>query len=310
MEKLLVIVGPTAVGKTAVAIEVAKKLGGEIISADSVQVYRGLDIGAAKPSREEREAVVHHLLDIVDPADNYTVADFQEDAKKAIADITNRGKLPILVGGTGLYVRAVVHGFSFSESGMDEEYRAGLHREAEQHGPQYLHGKLAAVDPEAAEKLHPNDLRRVIRALEVYRQSKRPISHQVDKTSDEPIYDTVQFGLTMPRELLYRRIEKRVDSMLDAGLVDEVRNLLNEGVPPEAKSLQSLGYKQIVAYLTGQISLEEAIRLIKRDTRRFAKRQLTWFRRDEDLIWLDMHALGNYQATAQKISKKWQDLPQ
>ncbi|EEG78545.1 tRNA (adenosine(37)-N6)-dimethylallyltransferase MiaA [Dethiobacter alkaliphilus] len=310
MEKLLVIVGPTAVGKTAVAIEVAKKLGGEIISADSVQVYRGLDIGAAKPSREEREAVAHHLLDIVDPADNYTVADFQEDAKKAITDITNRGKLPILVGGTGLYVRAVVHGFSFSESGMDEEYRAGLHREAEQHGSQYLHGKLAAVDPEAAEKLHPNDLRRVIRALEVYRQSKRPISHQVDKTSDEPIYNTVQFGLTMPRELLYRRIEKRVDSMLDAGLVDEVRNLLNEGVPPAAKSLQSLGYKQIVAYLTGQISLEEAIRLIKRDTRRFAKRQLTWFRRDEDLIWLDMHALGNYQAAAQKISKKWQDLPQ
>ena len=303
MDKILVIVGPTAVGKTAVAIQVAKNLGGEIISADSVQVYRGLNIGAAKPTLEEQKAVAHHLLDFVDPAQNYTVAEFQQDATHAIADIHNRGKLPILVGGTGLYVRAVIHGFAFTASGMDEDYRAELNQEVEQYGSIFLHKKLAAVDPEAAGKLHPNDVRRVMRALEVYQQTSRPISQQLAQTPTDTVYDALQYALTAPRELLYQRIEQRVDIMMATGFVDEVKGLLNNGVSPQAKSMQSLGYKHVVAFLAKETSFEETVRLIKRDTRRFAKRQLTWFRRDEDLIWLDMNLLG-IEAVTEKISQE------
>jgi tRNA dimethylallyltransferase len=302
MEKLLVIVGPTAVGKSGVALEMAKTANGEIISADSVQVYRGLTIGAAKPTLAERQSIVHHLVDIVDPQENYTVAQFQLDASQTIIDVLSRGKLPILVGGTGLYVRAVVSGYAFSDNGENEELRARLQQEALDIGPEALHRKLAAVDPQTAVKLHPNDIRRVIRALEVYEQSQRPISEQAKKTAWSNPYETMMFGLTMPRELLYRRIEERVEQMMAEGLVDEVRSLLANGVPPEAKSLQSLGYRQIVAHLLGQQTLAEAVALIKRDTRRFAKRQLTWFRREKDIMWIDIHECGGIKAVTEKIS--------
>lgn len=287
MDKLLAIVGPTAVGKSQTALSVAKRLGGEIVSADSVQVYRGMDIGAAKPTPEERVEVPHHLIDIVDPDVYYTVADFQRDALAVIHQIHNRGKLPILVGGTGLYIRAVISDYTFSESGMNEKLRERLWIEAENKGPAYLHAKLVKVDPVTANKLHPNDLRRVIRALEVFEQSNCSISEQAAKTSGESRYDTTMFALTMSREQLYRRIEERVDKMMAQGLLAEVEGLLKQGVSPDVKSLQSLGYRQLITHLQGELTLEDAVSLIKRDTRRFAKRQLTWFRREQQITWLD-----------------------
>ena len=302
--KLLVITGPTSVGKSAVAVAVAKITGGEIISADSVLVYRGLNIGAAKPTMAERESVPHHLIDLVDPNQNYTVAQFQQQATKQISALHEQGKLPILVGGTGLYLRAVVKGYAFGENAEDELLRLRLRQEAKNLGAEALHNRLKAVDPQTAAKLHPNDLRRVIRALEFYEKSRQTISGQLAATPQENVYDTLLFCLTMPRELLYRRIEMRVEEMLAAGLVDEVRGLLSGGVSPEAKSMQSLGYKQIAAYLLGEISLSTAIAEIKRDTRRFAKRQLTWFRREKELIWLDLTEYNGNDELVANISRR------
>lgn len=305
MEKLLAIVGPTAVGKSHVALSVAKLLNGEIVSADSVQVYRGMDIGSAKPTPEERAEVPHHLIDIVDPDAYYTVADFQRDALAVIQQIHNRGKLPILVGGTGLYIRAVIQDFTFSESGINENLRERLWEEAENKGPAHLHAKLVNVDPVTAKKLHPNDLRRVIRALEVFEQSSCSISEQAEKTSGVSRYDTTMFALTMPREQLYRRIEERVDKMMAQGLLAEVERLLKQGVSSDAKSLQSLGYRQLIAHLQGDITLEDAVELIKRDTRRFAKRQLTWFRREQEITWLDCSKFNEIAAVAENIYFQW-----
>jgi len=301
MTMLPVIVGPTAVGKSQVALQVARKLGGEIISADSVQVYRGLDIGAGKPSREERALVPHHLLDIADPRDNYTAADFQRDAQEAIKGIQTRNRLPLLVGGTGLYVRALLQGFAFSASGENQVLRQKLSEEAKRLGMAVLHQRLTEVDPEAAEKIHPHDLRRVIRALEVYSQSQVPISGQRRCTSGTSDYDVRMFILDMPRELLYRRIEQRVEKMLAEGLVEEVKGLLSGGVSPQAKSLQSLGYRQMVAYLQGEEAMAAAVERIKRDTRHYAKRQLTWFRREPDAIWLNISEKGGTAVVAEKI---------
>ncbi|MBS4008826.1 MAG: tRNA (adenosine(37)-N6)-dimethylallyltransferase MiaA [Clostridium sp.] len=302
--KLLVITGPTSVGKSSVAVEVAKSVGGEIISADSVQVYRGLDIGAAKPSRAERDLVPHHLLDLVEPNNNFSVAQYQQHATKVIAALHKEGKLPILVGGTGLYLRAVVKGFAFGEDAEDELLRSRLRQEAKDLGAAALHSRLSAVDPRTAAKLHPNDLRRVIRALEFYEISRQSISEQLAATPDENVYDTLLFCLTMPRELLYQRIEMRVEEMLAAGFVEEVRGLLADGASPDAKSMQSLGYKQLVAYLSGRLSLPAAVAEIKRDTRRFAKRQLTWFRREEELIWLDLSKYSSNVELVANISKR------
>ncbi|MCR3920994.1 MAG: tRNA (adenosine(37)-N6)-dimethylallyltransferase MiaA [Firmicutes bacterium] len=296
MQKVIVIAGPTAVGKTAVALTLARHLQCEIISTDSVQVYRGLDIGAAKPTMAERAHVPHHLLDIRDPRDNYTVADFQKDAAAAIADIHSRGKIPMLVGGTGLYLRAVIRGFAFSDSGIDPQIRNRLQKLAQTQGAEALHQKLSQVDPQTANKLHPNDLRRVIRALEVIEQNQQPISEQLQQTPAQPVYDAYQFALTLQRATLYQRIEARVDKMMAAGLLREVQQLLLRGVPPEAKAMQSLGYKQLVAHLQGELPLADAVALIKRDTRRFAKRQLTWFRHEQNLTWLEMDQVSPTEA--------------
>lgn len=301
--KLLVITGPTSVGKSALAVGVAKTIGGEIISADSVQVYRGLDIGAAKPTRAEKETVPHHLIDLVDPNRSFSVAQYQRHATKVIAALHKEDKLPVLVGGTGLYLRAVVKGYAFGEDAEDELLRLRLRQEVKELGAEALHSRLSAIDPQTAAKLHPNDLRRVIRALEFYEKSRQTISEQLAATPQENVYDTLLFCLTMPRELLYQRIEMRVEEMLAAGLVDEVRSLLAAGTSPDAKSMQSLGYKQIAAYLSGKLSLAAAVTEIKRDTRRFAKRQLTWFRREREMIWLDLTKFNSNAELVANISR-------
>lgn len=284
---LLSIVGPTATGKTVVAVEVAKRLGGEIVSADSMLVYRYMDVGTAKPTAEERQGIPHHMIDIVNPDEAYSVARYQEQAERCIREIASRGKLPLLVGGTGLYVRAVVDRYNFPPGGYDPELRRRLEEEAKTSGAEAMHYRLACIDPEAAGKIHPRNLKRVIRALEIFYLTGR-LPSRGERKKEGPGYNLVMFGLVLERSLLYRRIEERVDKMLSAGLVEEVRQLLARGYGPELVSMQGLGYKEMVQYLLGRTTLEEAVRLLKRNTRRFAKRQLTWFGRDPQIRWLDV----------------------
>ncbi|MEW5762386.1 MAG: tRNA (adenosine(37)-N6)-dimethylallyltransferase MiaA [Bacillota bacterium] len=306
---LVVICGPTAVGKTEVGILVARRLGGEVVSADSMMVYRGMNIGTAKPTVEERQGVPHHLIDIVDPDTPFSVALYQHLAEKSIAAIHARGRLPLLVGGTGLYIRSVVDPYRFV-AGPDPALRRRLMEEARLEGPEALHARLAAVDPVAAGRIHPHNVRRVIRALEVYHQTGKPISSFQDAGRETASkYLLWMFGLTMPREKLYRHIEERVDRMLAAGLVEEVQNLLKRGYRRHQVSMQALGYKEIAAYLEGELSLEEAVRLLKRNTRRFAKRQFTWFRRDPRIRWLDVDALGGPAGAAEEIIAFLEGLP-
>ncbi len=302
LEPLVLIVGPTATGKSAVAIRVAQKLDGEIISGDSAQVYRGLDIGTAKATWEERQLVPHHLIDLIDPAEPFSVARFQESAAQAIREISQRGQLPILVGGTGLYIRSVVDPYAFEEIETDPVLRQNLRQELERVGKNEMHRRLAMVDPQSAERLPPEDTRRVIRALEVYELTNQPLSHfHRLEQSHPPKYDTVWIGLNLERAKLYRRIEQRVDQMLEAGLVEEVKQLLAQGVDPASNSMQALGYKEIVGYLKGEYSLARATELIKRNTRHFAKRQLTWFRRDQRINWFDVENGHNQEVLAEKI---------
>lgn len=283
-QPLLVIVGPTASGKTSVGIEVALRLSGEIISADSMQVYRGMDIGTGKATAAERARVPHHLLDIVEPDHPFTVAEFQARADLAIREIAARGRLPLLVGGTGLYVRAVVDGLDFAPRPSDLRLRRELERRAAAVGPVALHAELAQLDPETARRVHPHDVRRVVRALEVYRLTGRPISAQGRRP---PRYDALIFGLHVARAELYRRIERRVDEMLAAGWVDEVRRLIAAGFGRWVTSAQALGYRELAAYLRGEVGYAAARAHIVAATRRFAKRQLTWFRADPRIRWLN-----------------------
>ena len=292
-EQILALVGPTAVGKTKLSLRLAQDLKGEIISADSMQIYKGMDIGTAKASREERDLVPHHLIDIVDPDEEFSVADFQEEVDELIPKIDQQGKLPMLVGGTGLYVKSVIEGFIFPDMEKDWDLRNRLEEEAEEKGTEYVHDKLKEIDPKLADKLHPNDLRRVIRGIEVYRQTGKTSTHFKEKAKERPPrYDAVKIGLFREREKLYERINKRVDQMIDQGLIEEVRSLYQQGYDLELTSMQALGYKQLINHFEGEYDLEEAIRLIKRDTRHFAKRQLTWFKRDDDIKWFDV---GEYE---------------
>ena len=301
---LVVIAGPTATGKSEVGVMVAEKMGGQIISADSALVYRGMNIGTAKPTSAEMRGITHHLIDIVDPDQEYSVAVFQEQARKIISYLASRKILPVMVGGTGLYIRAVVDPYDFSDTKGDPFLRNRLLKEASLDGPEALHGKLLEVDPVTASRLHPRDLRRVIRALEVYYLTGKTISsHQNRDETYKPRYNLFMFGLTMARERLYRRIELRVDNMISAGLVDEVRRLLKKGYGPELSSMRSLGYKEIIYYLSGELTLEQAVETLKRNTRRFAKRQLTWFRRDQRIRWLDLDKLDCLDIVAQEITK-------
>lgn len=288
---IAVVVGPTAVGKTALAVELALALDGEIVTADSMQVYRGMDIGTAKPTLAERRGVPHHLIDVCDPDRTFNVAEYQTLAHQAIEEIHARHRLPIVAGGSGLYVKAVLDEFLFPDEGADPTLRQELEAFAEKHGKEALHRRLASVDPEAAGRIHPNDVRRVVRALEVYLRTGRPFSEHVRTVKEAPgRYRAVQIGLTRPRSVLYERIDARVDAQIEAGLIDEVRTLMAR-YPAMPVARQALGYKEMMAYLEGKMSLEDAIDLLKRDTRRFAKRQFTWFRRDPRIQWFDLEEL-------------------
>jgi len=298
---LAVIVGPTAVGKTDVSILVAKQLGGEIVSADSMQIYKFMNIGTAKPTPEEMKGVKHHMIDIVEPWQDFSVAQYQRQARDCIEGIYSRGRLPIVVGGTGLYINSLIYDLDFANTVSDPRFRAELQKLARERGKEYLYEWLKRVDPDTARRLHVNDLRRIIRALEVYHCSGKPMSEYKTGMRDAALYNLVIFGLTMPREELYRRIEKRVDMMMDEGLVDEVKGLLERGCTKEMVSMQGLGYKEVIDYLEGECTLSEAVELLKRNTRRFAKRQFTWFKRDDRIIWMDIHEIGDKDRTADRI---------
>ena len=285
--KLLCLLGPTAVGKTEIAIQLAQRLNAEIVSVDSRQIYRQMDIGTAKPTPEEQRAARHHLIDCVDISQPFSVADYQSLADTAIADIQNRGKQVLLVGGAGLYFRAIVDGL-FEGPGADPALRKRLEGEAAQFGVDALHKRLQIYDPASAERIHPNNLVRVIRALEVYELTGTPMSElQQQWHPEKQRYPFIAFGLTMPRALLYRRIEQRVDVMLANGLIAEVKSLLREGYARDSIALQSFGYRELIAYLDGNCTYLETISQLKQNTRRFAKRQLTWFRKDTRIEWLD-----------------------
>ena len=285
---LVAIGGPTASGKTAVAIQLCLRAGGEVISCDSMQIYRGMDIGTAKPTREERRGIPHYMLDVVDPGENYSVSAFSEAADAHAEDIASRGRVPVLCGGTGLYMDAVLKPMRFSEKSSDE-LRASLKAVAAQEGGLLmLHERLRQIDPDSAARLHPNDLRRVIRAIEVYELTGRTLTEQmkIDQLTP-PRYDSVQFALEWPRDALYRRINDRVDIMIEQGLKGEVEALLDSGVSLDATSMQGLGYKEMAAFLMGRVSFDHAVESIKQGTRHYAKRQITWFKRDKTVTWLD-----------------------
>ncbi len=285
--KLLCLLGPTAVGKTEIAIQLAQHLNAEIISVDSRQIYRQMNIGTAKPTSEEQQAARHHLIDCVDISQPFSVADYQALVDAAITDIQSRGKQVLLVGGAGLYFRAVVDGL-FEGPGADPALRAQLKQEAAEHGVNALHDRLRACDSESADRIHPNNKVRVIRALEVYELTGTPMSElQQQWHPEKQRYPFIAFCLTMPRALLYHRIEQRVDVMLANGLIDEVESLLAAGYSLDTIALQSFGYKELIAYLDGECTYIEAISQLKQNTRRFAKRQLTWFRKDTRIEWID-----------------------
>ncbi|MBQ6788546.1 MAG: tRNA (adenosine(37)-N6)-dimethylallyltransferase MiaA [Lachnospiraceae bacterium] len=285
---LIILTGPTAAGKTKLSIALAKAVNGEVISADSMQVYRYMDIGSAKIKPEEMDGVPHYLVDILEPTVDFNVVMFQKYAKEAMEQIYAKGKIPILVGGTGFYIQSVLYDIDFTENDEDTELRKELEALAQEKGVQYLHDMLKECDPKAAEEIHANNIKRVIRAIEYNRQTGGKISeHNEVERQKESAYASCYFVLTDERARLYQNIDKRVDIMLEEGLVDEVKHLLDMGCKRESTAMQGLGYKEIIAYLLGEITLEEALYLIKRDTRHFAKRQLTWFRRERDVIWVE-----------------------
>ena len=300
MYPLLVIVGPTAVGKTDFSLSLAGEINGEIISADSMQIYEEMDIGTAKATPKERELVPHHLVDCIPPDQEFTVADFQERAEILIPEIYYRGSTPMLVGGTGLYVQSVVEGFIFPEMETDWDFRREMEELAEEKGTEFVHDKLKKVDPELASQRHPNDLRRVIRGLEVHKQTGKTVTYWKERAERQPRrYNDIKIGLRREREELYDRINRRVDIMIEEGLIDEVKELLEEGYDRDLISMQGLGYKEIIGYLEGDHDLERAIYLLKRDTRHFAKRQLTWFRRDDNIHWLNPAEMSTEEMVAE-----------
>ena len=289
--KLMVLTGPTAVGKTALSIQLAKRIGGEIVSADSMQVYKYMNIGSAKITKEEMAGVPHHLIDVLNPDEEFHVFRFQEMAKEAIKDIYERGHLPILVGGTGFYIQALVYDIAFGEEEEHSAIRERLENTAREKGSAYLYEYLNKVDPDSAKIIHPNNQKRIVRALEFYELNGTTISeHNKRERLKESPYDFCYFVLNDDRELIYQKIDQRVDEMLAKGLVEEVSALKAMGFQKDMVSMQGLGYKEILSYLAGECTLDEAVYLIKRDTRHFAKRQLTWFKRERNVIWIDKKA--------------------
>ncbi len=285
-KKLIAVVGPTASGKTALAIEIAKKLSGEVISADSMQIYEGMDIGTAKPKASERCGVPHHMIDIVKPSTRFSVADFVKMARECIDDCHRRKVVPILAGGTGLYVDSVLNNIEFGEFGEDPSFREEMQRLATKEGNVAVHQILLEKDKKAAEKIHPNNLRRVIRALEVCHITGKTFTVVNEESRRESVYDALILGIEVDREVLYERIDRRVDIMMEEGLIDEVKVLWKSGLSKDTTAMQAIGYKEIVEYLDGKTELCQAVEKIKQESRRYAKRQLTWFRRNSDIKWV------------------------
>ncbi len=303
MERIVAVIGPTAVGKTKVSIDLAQMLQTEIISGDSMLVYKNMNIGTAKPDYKERSSVFHHLIDILEPSADFSVVEFKELASKHISTINKEGKIPVLAGGTGLYVKSLLEGYQFNPTPSDEALRQRLDLLAKEHGNQYLHDTLKSVLPEVAARLHPNDLRRVIRALEVFYLSGDTVSQEKLIDQQELLYNAVVIGLTMDRELLYQRINQRVDMMIEGGLVNEVSLLLKNGVSPNCQAMQGIGYKEIIRHLQGEMSLAAATDSIKQATRHFAKRQLTWYRKMPYITWFDVNDFNDYDSMVETFYK-------
>lgn len=294
---LVIIAGPTASGKSAAAVELALRMNGEVISADSMQIYRGMDIGTAKVTKEEMCGVRHYLIDCADPDENYNVVLFQQKAREAVQEAVSAQKLPILCGGTGFYIQALLYDIDFTDMEENTSLRSRYEALAAEKGPEALHRILKEKDPASAAAIHPNNVKRVIRALEFAQESGGSIAaHNLAQRERGSAYNSVFFVLTMDRQKLYERIDRRVDLMMEQGLLDEVTRLRDIGIARDSTAMQGIGYKQIYSYLEGDWSLEEAVRLIKRDTRHFAKRQLTWFRREKDVIWVDIDQFDTKEA--------------
>lgn len=303
---LVILTGPTAVGKTALSVALAKAIGGEIISADSMQVYRHMDIGSAKVTKEEMDGVPHHLIDVLEPTEEFNVVLFQQMARQAVEEICGRGHIPILVGGTGFYIQALLYDINFTENDEDTAFRHSLEELAKREGPEALYERLRAVDPESCESIHAHNVKRVIRAIEFYEKTGKKISaHNQEQRQNNSPYQYAYFVLNDEREAVYRRIDERVDLMMEKGLVEEVRALQAMGCKQGMVSMQGLGYKEILSYLEGEISLEEAVYLIKRDTRHFAKRQITWFKREKEVIWVEKN---DFDHDSQKIQTFVQEI--
>ena len=296
-QPLLIIAGPTATGKSAAAAELAIRMNGAVISADSMQVYRGMDIGSAKVTEEEMRGVPHYLIDCVDPYESWNVVRFQQKAREAVREIAGSGRLPILCGGTGFYIQALLYDVDFTEMEEDTALRESLQKIAAERGPDALHAMLAEKDPASAAAIHPGNVKRVIRALEFAGGTGQSIAaHNLEQREKEAAYSAVFFVLTMDRKKLYGLIDRRVDIMMEKGLLGEVSSLRDAGIPRDSTAMQGIGYKQLYGYLEGEYSLDEAVRLIKRDTRHFAKRQLTWFRREKDVRWVDIDSFPSREA--------------
>ena len=288
--KVIVIVGPTASGKTSASINVAKKLNGEIISADSMQIYREMNIGTAKVTKEETDGIKHYLVDVVNPDEVFNVTKYKEMAEAAIEDIIAKGKTPIIVGGTGLYVSTLINGIEFAEVGEDVEYREQMTALAEEKGAEYLHNELRKVDPDAADAIEMNNIRRVVRALEIYKLTGKTKTQLDIESRKEVKYDYRVYGIDTPREELYNRINIRVDKMFEEGLLEEVK-YVNEKYKISSTAIQGLGYKEVIEYIEGKVTYEEMIEKLKMETRRYAKRQLTWFRREEKIKWCPLNEI-------------------
>ncbi len=300
-KRVVCIVGPTASGKTALSVSLAAHFGGEVVSCDSMQIYREMDIGTAKPTRDEMREVPHHMLSVVDPSETYSAARYVKEAGEITDDILSRGKLPVIVGGTGLYVDCLVNGTDFAEYDGDTECRRELFDLYEKHGAAYMHSMLRKVDPERAAQIHENNVKRVIRALEVYNMSGKTISAHDEESKKRPLrYDAVYIGLMYEnRELLYDRINRRVDEMMEAGLETEVRKLLSSGISSDTTAMQAIGYKELVSYFEGKCTMDAAVENIKQASRRYAKRQMTWFRRNKSINWIAVDKTKNFSDVLQ-----------